>query len=539
MKKLKITIGKVLIVTFLVIMLSQQFISIIYAKSNSQYNYETNTMDLEDGNGLLTTLGKVIMTPIFPIFTSLKDITATLMYIMTGKFSFPYADTIIYNQIPLLDVNFLNPENGSLFLKNNKQTEVGKVVQNVYFTVLGICLGFLSILVAVAAIKLAFASIASEKAKYKDMINSTLKTIILLFTMHYLIAFVFFLNEQLVEIASSITSKVLTQEEMIKVVDGIQDVYDKDSEDLVNNFIDKANHTAWFSPITIAKKGFKEVVNKLGKAWDGFLKLIGMKKDKDGNYDDIDDYKGLSDKKSDKVREDYDEVFPSKSDVIEKLKGLGDQGIYVAAYLLKDYYYRDIYLFSVAGNDTNKWSKGGIGGILQSATNTVLWGTGIVDTGLEGLKNLYGSTAFIIIDMKEHNEVKSVDDYVRRSNQYLSQISDSSLGEKERNTARINKVYLDAYFKYVYDKDDKNNISIKNVLTNLGEFFYTKSFYTDIQDDEWAPSSYSVIPATLFCMFVLQSIMFLFAYFKRMFYVIILSIMGPLTVTFDYFKKMY
>jgi len=100
--------------------------------------------------------------------------------------------------------------------------------------------------------------------------------------------------------------------------------------------------------------------------------------------------------------------------------------------------------------------------------------------------------------------------------------------------------YSDSSKQYfVSFKDDKNNISIKNVLTNLGEFFYTKSFYTDIQDDEWAPSSYSVIPATLFCMFVLQSIMFLFAYFKRMFYVIILSIMGPLTVTFDYFKKMY
>lgn len=539
MRKIKLNFGKILIISFLVILFSQQFVSIALAKSNSQYNYETNSIDLEDGNSLLTALGKVIMTPIFPIFTSIKDITGSLMYIMTGKFSFPYADTIIFNRIPLLDVNFLNPENGSLFLKNNKQTIVGETVQNVYFTVLGICLGFLSVLVGIAAIKLAFSSIASEKAKYKDMINSTIKTIVLLFVMHYIIAFIFFLNEQLVEIASSITSKALKQDEIIKVVDGIQDIYDKDSEKLVNNFIDKANKTAWFSPITIAKKGFKEVVNTLGKAWDGFLKLIGMKKDKDGNYDDIDDYEELSENKSKKVREDYDEVFPSKADVIDKIKGLGDQGIYVASYLLKNYYYRDIYLFSIAGNDTNKWSKGGIGGVAQSAVNKVLWGTGIVDTGLEGLKNLYGSTAYIIIDMKNGDEIKSVDDYVRKSNQYLAQISSDKLEEKEKNTARINKLYLDAYFKYVYDKDDKNNVSIKNILTNLGEYFYTKSFYTDLEDDEWAPTSYSVIPATLFCMFVLQSIMFLFAYFKRMFYVIILAIMGPITVTFDYFKRMY
>lgn len=534
MKIDKYKIGKILIVLFLFILISQHISTLVFAKSNSNYDYETEIVEI-DGENLFTSLGGVIMPVIFPLFTSLRNITSTLMYIMTGDYFFPYSDTILFNTIPLLDVNFINPSNGSLFLHNNQQTIVGEVVQKAYFTIIAMCLGLLGILVAIAAIKLAFTTIAAEKAKYKEMIASTVKTLLLIFCMHYIIAFVFFLNEEMVSIASSLMGKVLKQETIIKVVDGIQDIYDEDAAQLVENFVTKANKTAWFSPITIAKKGFKEFVN----AWDSFLGFLGWGKNKDGEYENFDEYQKLDDDKSKKVREEYDEIFPSKQDVIDKLRELGDQGIYVASYLLKDYYYRDIYLWQVAGNDTNKFSKGGVVGLLTSGLNTIAWGTGIVDTGLGGLKNLYGSTNYIIKTMSATNEIDSPATYTRKSNQYIREFQDKNKSTKEKNTARINKVYIDAYFTYVYNRDDKNDVAITNVLSSLGDYFFQKSFYVDLDDGEWSPSSYDLIPSVLFCIFVLQSVMFLLAYFKRLVYVLILALIGPVAVTFDYFKKMY
>ena len=70
----------------------------------------------------------------------------------------------------------------------------------------------------------------------------------------------------------------------------------------------------------------------------------------------------------------------------------------------------------VAGNSQNSFSNSGITGWLTSFSNTVLWGTGIIDTGLAGLENLYEATYYVCKDMKNSNIISSAKKYEELQN---------------------------------------------------------------------------------------------------------------------------
>ena len=76
-------------------------------------------------------------------------------------------------------------------------------------------------------------------------------------------------------------------------------------------------------------------------------------------------------------------------------------------------------------------------------------------------------------------------------------------------------------------------------MSNLGNYFRENSYYIDVDNGDWSPRSMNVITSILYCVLVVQSIMFLFAYMKRFFYAIILSVMGPVAVLYDYVMKSY
>ena len=111
--------------------------------------------------------------------------------LLVGNNMFPWADKVIFNTIPLLDINFLNPSQGSLFLSSDGQTEtiLATIVRRIYFTIFAISISLLGIMVAVMAIKLAVSTIASEKAKYKEALTNWVLGIVMIFTVHYLISF--------------------------------------------------------------------------------------------------------------------------------------------------------------------------------------------------------------------------------------------------------------------------------------------------------------------------------------------------------------
>lgn len=156
---------------------------------------------------LLGALGKAIAA----IGWVVEFLCSIVVGLLTGTYKFPWADKIIFNSMALLDVNFINPSKGSLFMDSKGGfTLIGNTVRNIYFTGLSIGLGFFGIMVAVMAIRIALSSIASEKAKYKEAVVAWMTALVLLFGLHYIISFVFYINEQLTEVAGNIVNNLIT-----------------------------------------------------------------------------------------------------------------------------------------------------------------------------------------------------------------------------------------------------------------------------------------------------------------------------------------
>lgn len=164
---------------------------------------------------LLGALGKAIAA----IGWVIEKLAAGIIKILTGGAAmFPWADQIIFNSIPLLDVNFINPAQNSLFYGTNDYSLIGNSVRNIYFTGMSIGLAFLGIIVAVMAIRLAISSIASEKAKYKEAIVTWITALVLLFGLHYIISFTFYINEQLTSVAGTIVNEQINNASNAKSV---------------------------------------------------------------------------------------------------------------------------------------------------------------------------------------------------------------------------------------------------------------------------------------------------------------------------------
>lgn len=183
--------------------------TMVYAKTSSYGNDSEYTDTGSDKANswiqdfLLGALGKAV----FAIGWCIEKLGAAIVKLLTGVNLFPWSDRVIFNSVPLLDPNFINPASNSLFADSNGTlTTVGSSVRSVYFTGLSVGLGFFGIIVAVMAIRLAISSIAADKAKYKEAIVHWLTALILLFALHYVLSLVFYLNEQLVEVACQIVN---------------------------------------------------------------------------------------------------------------------------------------------------------------------------------------------------------------------------------------------------------------------------------------------------------------------------------------------
>lgn len=190
----------------------------VHAEINYDYGESSNNITMEenpstDSDGDFGKIGATLLgilgAAIYGIGILIEWIVAGLVWLLTKNFVFPWADKIIFNTISILDINFINPSVGSLFRDSSGFTTIGTTVRNIYFTALSVALGFLGVVVAVMAIKLAISAIASDKAKYKEAIVTWLTAMVMLFGMHFLISFIFYLNEEMVKLASSIVTNSL------------------------------------------------------------------------------------------------------------------------------------------------------------------------------------------------------------------------------------------------------------------------------------------------------------------------------------------
>lgn len=200
---------------FICIVIFSAFTNSLQAAINELYSGNNNVVldDELDEKAKNSPLLEWIVTGMYYVACWIEDAVGWIFSQVTGTNEFPWADRVIFNAISFLDINFLNPEPGSLFLepKNSTRTALANVIIKVYGSMMTLAIGFLGVAVAIMSIRLAISTIASEKAKYKQSIVKFCSSIALLFCVHYIIAIVFYVNERLVETASTILTDTVSE----------------------------------------------------------------------------------------------------------------------------------------------------------------------------------------------------------------------------------------------------------------------------------------------------------------------------------------
>lgn len=549
------------------------------AVNTDYYDMESGSEDFEgtidSSSILLRWTGEIVYTLAFGVET----LGANIVKAFTGKEFFPWADKIVFNAIPILDINFINPAPGSLMKDaSGNETTIGKILRNIYFTSLSIAIGFLSIVIAISGIRLAVASIAADKAKYKEAIVHWLICLVLIFGLHYLLSFTFYLNEKLVQAASNIANDALSTASD-SVVNNLKLQADEDNEAIVESFLARCEKEALIESIPIvgdvigfAKDLLNSICNAISAAWKWFTG--GENTEDTISVDQLND------------------MYPEKADYLNYFRDTSNEEVHkmridVAAYLLKDKYYRANYLQWVSGNDTNSLTNSGLAGVGRNILITCNDCLGIVDTGYKALRSLFTSVSLITYQgsdegkpfnsVAEAVKVKDGADTTKLTDQinatkldaekgYLYTVINSTedynkiidtcneeitkakedLNKEGADKSALNsiifartmeKLYAAAYYEYVYEGDDKYTPKASDTISSLGDYFKSSSWYVDTANGDWAPTSMNVVSAVCYGVFIIQSLMLLFAYFKRFFYVVILSLIGPVVVIFDYMGK--
>lgn len=565
-------IYKKIIVVFILLTILINFVpNICYAEINTSYGNPVG----EASNDKIPSsiLLEWVASMAYNFGAMIEGIMSTVMGWFTGISMFPFSDKIVFNTIPILDVNFINPAKGSLFMDlNGDYTKTGEMVRSIYFTCLSIALGFLGLIIGVTAIRLAFSTIASEKAKYKEAIADTVKTLILLFGLHYLLSFCFYLNEVLVEVASTSLIEMFTGDTSEEVIKALDESSMRNDKKIVENFFKDAEPN-WLSPITWVRETVKVLVNlgyeiydTLKKACEAIGKAIKNIWDAITGQGDDDEYEDVTiDPTTEEGTAAIEKVYPRRAAMCDDVKN-DEKATHIAAFLLKDYTYRQLYLKWAEGTDQNELATGGLVGVARGLAlmlNDVL---GIVDTGYMNIRTLHMGTFFIkdgkyeslnsqykidesqslknIVTSTEayNNFIIECEEQIAKLQKEKSKIKWSDFDERWKYNSQIKmvqttKVYAKAYYKFVYDGSDKQVKGNSEIITEMGSYFKDRAKYIDVDAGEWAPSSTSIPFGILYAILIIQSMMLFIAYIKRLFYIVILSVMGPIVIVFDYLSK--
>lgn len=170
---------------------------------------------------LLSVVGMgVLAKPIAALVNIVNVILFIIMYSIalavgtTSGLRFPFPDQIVFNGIPMLDPNFINPTSDTTAVVNILSATVRKM----YYSFFSLSGTVFVIAAAVIGIKLAFSTLASQKAQYKESIKHWITGIAMLFLMHVVLAGMFAINEQICISASKFCKDITF------TVDSVQDV---------------------------------------------------------------------------------------------------------------------------------------------------------------------------------------------------------------------------------------------------------------------------------------------------------------------------
>lgn len=461
----------------------------IFAMTNENYGSGDFVSDITDEVVKESIVTEYISQFIFAIGNIFETVVSWIFGLLTGINSFPWADEIIFNTIGLLDVNFINPASDSIF--SNTGVGIGDVVRNIYFTGLSIAVGFLGIIIGVMAIRMAISTIASEKAKYKESIIKWLTSLILLFGMHYGLSFLFYMNEQLVIVASDILDDTLDKvgERLADVMNAVSG--EKKREKVVTVLNDCVEQAAaaqigqWANPYLFGKY--------LGNT------ILGN---------------------------------PTATSATDTITAYLYNKYDITYELVRNSTVRELLLDGI--DDDTK--KGWFGNALSNVWTIVEGATGN-NQAFDALCVLYQMTVAIeypddtstiewLNGLNIADSISSYDSYLTTKDS----LKDRFNGETENY--KLASVVLD--YAYKYKNGTLGYVSGTDLIANLGQYFKDDTWASG---DGWKTTSGSVTSAILYTIFVFQSIGFFISYIRRLFMVTVLSIIAPFVIIYDFFLK--
>ncbi len=552
---------KIIISLFMILVICT---NVVFGATNHEYGGDRNSIDITEStianNLVLDYVGQFI----FSLGNIFQSVTEGIMNVLTGDKVFPWADKVIFNTVPLLDVNFINPDPASFFSTSEDSIGIGVIIRNIYFTGLSISLGFMGIIIAILAIRLAISSIGSEKAKYKEAIMTWATSLVLLFGMHYFIAFMFYMNEELVLVGSKILGNTL-KESGEELSDAINKSLNESREDLINNFIDKAtkngesigskyesllrdnaeityllisNPTIKANTLTLVsgndqasnkKTGFFDIGGNIWKAGNNVaIGIDSLVSKVSGNLsvsaqEAILIAKGVEAIKTamrSREVETSEELFDT---FMETYDGMSHdelvwqvQNNFIGEYEATD---EEIDRVNARESETNPYPDYWLDYIASQ-------GITVPDYNSMSDSELYS--------LLEQSERKSIE---RLQNDSVK-VYENTVRELESSLGPDN--FCTIVYKYALQavKGELNLGAGKGeILSNLGEYFKQSAWTIDEENGGWSPTKVSVVSAILYTIFVFQSISFFVSYLKRLFMVVVLAVLAPFVVIYDFFKK--
>lgn len=576
---------KIIICISLVIMLFTGFGN-VFGATNPDYtpkvNVNENALDSKIKDSILL---DALANMINAIASLAEYLIGAVFKSLTGDNIFPWADRIIFNGIGFLDINFLNPASNSLFVSNGSTSILGKVVRSVYSTIFSLAVLFLGVAVGIMAIRLALSSIAAEKAKYKQAIVNWATCIVMLFLMHYILAFVFWVNEQMVQIASNI------------FIDSIpDDLHDIDYSLALNSAIDPETRRDNFLSSCTDEKVVENkynflsgegssiktnlqnadiniVENLLGSDEYQRNRMVYIADSSDEWQDNVGRFFGGEAKNNAhgmaRLWSDVEAATNIKNNLETAKNDMKSKGFYTAKsgsgnfkedttvnvwgdinkYKKSRDYEDDLrrYLYTINGfsqqDELYRW-------ILERPNHKVdlefspnFW-TSILSKESYAKSYFYG-IGFIAGLVDKIADAKVIADL---ENAKLDKLVEWVGGESQANKIANYRMKCD---KYIWNAANGSTAqgNTQDLIANLGYFFkktayvYNTETTTDEDGNEtqevtgWRASKLSVTGALLYAIFIFQSCMYLIMYVKRLFYVIMLSMFGPIVVIYDFFMK--
>lgn len=566
---------KIIICISLVVMLFTNFTS-VFGATNLDYTPEKKVSETALDSKIKDSILLDALANMINAVASLAEyLIGAIFSALTGDNIFPWADRIIFNGIAFLDINFLNPDPSSLFGSTIEPSILGKVVRNVYSTIFSLAVLFLGVAVGVMAIRLAISSIAAEKAKYKQALVNWGTCMIMLFLMHYVLAFVFWINEQMVQVASGIFLQAVAKSGVSDIDYSLALSSAIDPETRRDNFLGSCNDYNGAKDY-LESADVNIVENLLGSDEYQRNRMVYIADSSDEWQDNVGRFFGGEAENNQRgmlrLKSDVEAATKIKNNLESAQKSVEDNGYYVTKsgggdfetdttvrvwrnmkkYKESDDYEDDLrrYLWSIncfnGQKDLFNWIRDYPNHKVDLEFSPNFW-TAVVGESFS-ITTAVGGMGLISLGSKFVGMIGSNNLKNDLNHASLDQLIEWVGGENKANKIAAYRLKCDGY---IWNAGNGSTAQGKtqDLIANLGYFFkktayvYNTEKTTDENGKEvqevtgWRASKLSVTGALLYAIFIFQSCMYLIMYVKRLFYVIMLSMFGPIVVIYDFFMK--